>query len=119
VTLVSRLDPWFPPIALMGLIFFLSAQPDLSSGLGLLDLILRKVVHAAEFALLAFLLWRAFRTTTPGGTAVALSFLLTVAYAASDEYHQTFVRGRDGNALDVLIDAAGAGTALYLCGRRA
>jgi VanZ family protein len=118
VALVSRLDPWLPPIALMGLIFFLSAQPDLSSGLGALDLIARKIVHAAEFALLAFLLWRAFRTTMSRAAALALSFLLTVAYAASDEYHQTFVAGRDGNPVDVLIDAAGAGAALYLCGRR-
>ena len=39
MTLVSRLDPWLPPLALMGLIFFLSAQPNLSSGLGTWDLV--------------------------------------------------------------------------------
>ena len=34
-----------PPLLLMGLIFFLSAQPDLSSGLGTADTILRKLAH--------------------------------------------------------------------------
>ena len=38
---------WLPPVALMALIFFLSAQPDLSSGLGTWDLVLRKIVHFA------------------------------------------------------------------------
>ena len=31
-----------PPLALMGVIFFFSAQPDLSTGLGTWDLIVRK-----------------------------------------------------------------------------
>ena len=48
VTLASRLDPWLPPLLLMGVIFLLSAQPDLSTGLGLIDLVGRKVVHAGE-----------------------------------------------------------------------
>ena len=38
----------------------------------------------------------------------AWAFALTVAYAAADEVHQTFVRGRHGSPVDVAIDAAGA-----------
>jgi hypothetical protein len=49
------------PLALMALIFVLSAQPNLDSGLGTLDLILRKIVHMAEYGLLLFLWWRALR----------------------------------------------------------
>ena len=37
-----------------------------------------------------------------------LSFLFSVIYAFSDEFHQTFVPGRDGNIVDVLIDSSGA-----------
>ena len=37
-----------------------------------------------------------------------LSFLFSVIYALSDEFHQTFVPGRDGNIVDVLIDSSGA-----------
>ena len=39
---------------------------------------------------------------------VILSFLFSVLYASSDEFHQTFVAGRDGNIVDVVIDSSGA-----------
>ena len=39
---------------------------------------------------------------------LAVAFLITVIYAASDEFHQRFVPGRTGKAADVLIDACGA-----------
>jgi VanZ family protein len=39
---------------------------------------------------------------------------VTVAYAASDEYHQSFVPGRHPGLSDVLIDGLGAATALIL-----
>ena len=91
-----------PPLALMVVIFALSAQPDLNSGLGLIDHIGRKVVHMAEYGLL-FILW--LRAT--GWRAPALAALITIAYSATDEFHQTFVHGRVGTPLDVLIDSAG------------
>src|SRR3954467_549824 len=56
-----RPDLWLPPVALMGLIFFLSAQPDLSSGLGGWDILLRKLAHASIYAVLVLLWWRALR----------------------------------------------------------
>jgi len=99
---------WLPPFALMALIFFFSAQPDLSSGLGTLDLVLRKVVHFAEYGLLCFLLWRPLRTVLSPGRAILLAFLIASAYAATDEWHQTFVEGRHGTPVDWLIDSAGA-----------
>jgi VanZ family protein len=109
---LSRLDPWAPPLVLMAVIFVLSAQPDLSSGLGVIDRVGRKVVHAAEFGLLAFLLWRALRTVTAVDRALLAAFAVTVAYAVSDEWHQTFIQGRTGSVGDVAIDAAGAAVAL-------
>ncbi|MBA2342190.1 MAG: VanZ family protein [Thermoleophilaceae bacterium] len=118
MALVTRLDPWAPPIALMAVIFLLSAQPDLNSGLGTFDLIGRKFIHAAEYALLVFLWWRALRTVTDPTRAAIGAFLITVAYAASDEFHQTFVSGRSGKPLDVLIDSAGAAIAAALLARR-
>jgi VanZ family protein len=113
VALVSRLDPWAPPIALMALIFFFSHQPDLSSGLGVWDLIGRKIVHAAEYGLLWVLLWRAL-----GYRAPALAAVIAVAFAASDEYHQSFVEGRHGTPVDVLIDATGIAVAAWVALRR-
>jgi VanZ family protein len=104
----------------MGVIFYLSAQPDLSSGLGTIDLVGRKFVHAAEFGLLAFLWWRLLRTVTDKQrSAVLAAFAIAVAYAVTDELHQTFVDGRHGSPVDVLIDSAGAGLAALLAWRRA
>src|SRR5829696_3016935 len=91
-----------PPLAVMGVIFALSAQADLNSGLGLIDHIGRKLVHMAEYGLL-FILWlRAFKWKTAGAAAA-----ITIAYSATDEFHQTFVHGRVGTPVDVLIDSAG------------
>ncbi len=102
---------WLPPLALMAVIFFLSAQPSLDSGLGVADEVGRKIVHFAEYALLTFLWWRALRTVIPPGRASIAALLIALAYAASDEYHQSFVEGRSGSPADWAIDAAGAGLA--------
>jgi VanZ family protein len=106
-----RLDLWLPPLLLMGVIFFLSAQPSLDSGLGVIDTIGRKLIHFAEYALLCFLWWRALVTVTSPGRAALFAFLLASGYAASDEYHQTFVEGRHGSPIDWGIDSAGAALA--------
>jgi VanZ family protein len=109
---LRRLDPWIPPLILMALIFFFSAQPHLNSGLGLIDLIGRKVVHFSEYALLAFLWWRAVRTRLAPGAAMLAALAIASAYAATDELHQTAVPGRHGTPVDWLIDTAGAATAM-------
>jgi VanZ family protein len=111
VTLLRRTDPWLAPLALMALIFFFSAQPDLDSGLGLIDSIGRKLIHFAEFALLALLWWRALRSRFDDRRAALAAFVVTALYAASDEFHQSFVEGRAGSPLDWLIDCAGAAVA--------
>jgi VanZ family protein len=108
MTLVSRPLAWLPPLALMGLIFYLSAQPNLSSGLGNWDLVLRKGAHMTEYALLTVLWWRALKLELSTRSALALAYAITVAYAMTDELHQTFVTGRHGAPVDVLIDAVGA-----------
>ena len=106
-----RLDLWLPPVALMGVIFFFSHQPSLDSGLGAIDLIGRKVLHFAEYALLCFLWWRALATVTSPERAALWAFLLASGYAITDEWHQTFVEGRNGTLRDWAIDSAGAAAA--------
>lgn len=102
-----------PPVALMGLIFLLSAQPDLNSGLGTVDTVGRKLVHMGEYGLLWFLWSRALGPGRAGWAAA-----IAVAYAVTDEYHQSFVHGRHGAPLDVLIDASGVAIAYALWRRR-
>jgi VanZ family protein len=91
----------------MALIFFFSHQPDLSSGLGVWDTIGRKVVHAAEYALLCLLWWRALAGVTTRRRALAVAAAVSLAYAATDELHQSFIEHRHGTPVDVAIDAVG------------
>jgi VanZ family protein len=96
----SPLRLWIPVVAWAALIFALSSVPDLGTGLGGWDTLLRKLAHAAEYAVLGALLLRALARELP-------AFVVGVGYAVSDELHQHFVPGRRGAPLDVLIDAAG------------
>jgi hypothetical protein len=91
---------WLPVVAWAGMIFALSSVPDLGTGLGGWDLVLRKLAHAGEYAVLGALLVRALRR--PGA-----AMLVGVLYAVSDEVHQSFVAGRLGSPVDVAIDAVG------------
>ena len=105
----------------MALIFALSAQPDLNSGLGDVDFVGRKIVHAVEFGVL-WLLWLRALDTVPSvrvGRAgpQVVAALITLTYAATDEYHQTFVDGRHGSPVDWLIDASGVAIAIFVMRR--
>ncbi len=56
-----------PPLALMGLIFLLSAQSNLDSGPGALGFVIRKLGHMTEFGLLWFVWLRALGWRRPWG----------------------------------------------------
>jgi VanZ family protein len=101
------LSLWLPVVAWAALIFGLSSIPSLSSGLGTWDTVLRKFAHGAEYAVLAALVWRALRNELA-------ALVAAVAYAATDEVHQIFVRGRHGSPVDVAIDGIGAAIGLVL-----
>jgi VanZ family protein len=117
---------WLPPLAWMGMIYYLSAQSNMPSPPEpWLNILLKKGAHFGVYAALAFWWWRALhnvRRTSPGrlssGAVLVLPFILTVLYAASDEFHQSFTPNRFPSPWDVLIDAAGAATALGLLWRR-
>ena len=105
--MTSTISRFGPPLALMALSWFLSAQPDLKSGLDSdLDLVLRKLAHMTLFGAITLAWWRA------AGPVAAV--VITLAYAGVDEWHQTFVEGRRGAFSDVAIDALGAGVASAL-----
>jgi VanZ family protein len=91
---------WVPVVVWAAVIFAFSSIPSLGTGLGTWDTILRKGAHITEYAVLAALLVRATGS-------YAWAFGLAVAYAATDEVHQTFVHGRHGSPVDVAVDAIG------------
>jgi VanZ family protein len=110
--MATALSRFAPPLLLMALTFYLSAQPNLSTGLGTWDVVLRKGAHMTEFGLLWFLWWRALRY---GSKAPAV--VIALAYAATDEVHQTFVTGRHGSPVDWVIDAIGVTIAIAVARR--
>jgi len=96
---------WLPPLMLMAVIFYLSSLPTLPSAPGpWLDAFLKKLTHAAEYALLFVLLLRAWRHHLSADQALRAALVTTALYAVSDEWHQAFVPGRKANRYDVLID---------------
>src|SRR3954451_23911367 len=94
------LTVWLPVLAWAAVIFAFSSIPHLSSGLGVWDTVLRKGAHVTEYGVLGILLYRALERE-------ALALAAGNAYAATDELHQHFVRGRHASPVDVAIDAVG------------
>lgn len=72
---------------------------------------MRKVIHASVYFVLAFFsmtLWNIIFDHKHYIATLIVSFSICVCFAISDEFHQTFIAGRTGRPLDVLIDSAGA-----------
>jgi VanZ family protein len=75
----------------------------------LLNYVVRKCSHMVEYAILVYLWFRSLCVVRERFfSSVILSMVLSVLYAASDEWHQSFVPSRDGTVTDVIWDATGA-----------
>jgi VanZ family protein len=82
-----------------------------------LHFLLRKAGHFSEYALLAVLAVRAFRTSGQELFRTRwfwVSLLLVVGYSLSDEFHQSFVPSRTASIYDSMIDSAGGLFALTI-----
>ena len=95
-------------------IFLFSSQSGVESTKLASNLFIRKLGHFSEYAILGFFAFAYFSSIFQIGkekiqfkTTLFTSFLFCFSYAVSDEFHQTFVIGRDGNFIDVLIDSGG------------
>jgi VanZ family protein len=101
------LTVWVPVLVWAAVIFAFSSIPHLSTGLGTWDTILRKGAHITEYAVLGGLLYRALNRE-------ALALAAGIAYAATDELHQHFIRGRHASPVDVAIDAVGVAVGMVV-----
>ncbi len=112
---------WGPVVIWMAVIFVLSSQSSLPRGPDpIVEIIMRKLAHVSEYALLALLIARALEGwTTLSRGAMIRALALTVAYAVTDEIHQEFVPLRTSAPTDVVVDTAGAFIALALLRLRA
>lgn len=105
---------WGPVIAYMALIFYLSSlhSPPLPPHVS------DKQGHSFGYTWLSVLTTRALAGGLPRriGVAVALGALaITIAYGASDEFHQSFVAGRTEDVFDLYADSVGAAIGVVLC----
>ncbi len=100
---------WLPPLAWMAIIFAFSAQHG-GGQLAEAEVALRKVAHAIGYLVLTLLLLRALRRSGVAA-AVPAAMVAALAYAVSDEWHQSFVPGRGATVQDVAIDGIGVALA--------
>lgn len=133
---------WLPPLVIMVLIFigstailsgentsrflvpllkFIFPFADMES-LTRVRWVLRKIAHIGEYALLAFFYWRAISGTFNTSRVIGkwnrkhamIAWAAAVVYAASDEYHQSFVPSRVGSIMDVGFDSLGAAVGILI-----
>ena len=88
-------------------------KPDIATEtLAQINFYVRKLGHISEYATLAMLLWRAVRSATNLRMKKSIVFvavwLACGIFAASDEFHQTFIASRTATSSDVAIDLCGA-----------
>jgi len=106
----KRILRWIPAVVIMALIFIASSTPgDEVPEFGAIDLIVKKGGHMTGYALLAIACFLAAYGDTKKMTRSAIiSLCISIVYAASDEYHQSFTPDRFPSVIDVGIDAVGA-----------
>jgi len=117
ITFKDNFRRWFPAILVMAVIFAFSSTPgsDLPN-FGVIDFLMKKAGHMLGYGLLALCYWRGLGFDKK---RIWLAWFLCIAYAATDEFHQSFVAGRHPSALDVLLfDGVGAAIALWIWSRR-
>lgn len=104
---------FLPVVAWMGLIFTLSHQPTLPRVPGLASSLTSIAGHFSVYFVLAVLAWwtlGAFDISQPARLRIA--FVIAVLYGFSDEWHQSFIEGRNASLMDNLVDSIGAACGL-------
>ena len=127
-----NINSWIWVMAWMSVIFFFSTDffsgsqtsriigpflkwlaPDISAeSIATVQLAFRKTAHLVEYAILSILSCRALakqdKLRVLQLAALGQAVLIAVAYAAFDEWHQSWTDERFGSPLDVAIDSVGA-----------
>jgi VanZ family protein len=136
---MSRLGPWLLVLLWASLMFLFSTDsfskehtsrvilpilqwllPRASAAtLDLLHEFIRKGAHVFEYSVLSVLLFRAARAPAAGWSVrwATTALFLAALFAASDEYHQTFVPSRGPSIWDVLLDISAATAAQLILWR--
>jgi VanZ family protein len=103
---LRRFRLWGAVVLYMAVIFYVSglSDPPVPSGTD-------KSLHGLTYLGLVIVVVRAVVGGLPRRIdmrVAIIAFLITVAYAATDEVHQMFVPGRTADVFDLVADAGGA-----------
>lgn len=108
----SFLTLWGPFLAALAVMFWLSSLSEIPGS----DYVWDKLLHTVGYAGLGVLALRAFHggfeRLRPAPTLYAA--LAVILWGVSDEFHQSFVPGRDASPRDLLADAVGVALAVLL-----
>ena len=101
----SILTLWGPFFAALAAVFWLSSLTDVPGARYFWD----KLLHMVGYAGLGVLALRAFHGgfERPRPAPTTYAAVAVILWGVSDEFHQSFVPGRDASAWDVLADAVG------------
>lgn len=105
--LLAWLWYWFPPLVYMALIFYLSSLSEPPVPGKIPDWVL----HAAEYAMLGALAFRAMNRGFLNRSSIAVSLLALIwsaGYGVTDEIHQLYVPEREFSWQDLAVDFAGS-----------
>jgi VanZ family protein len=108
---VRAIATWWAATAVYAAAIFVMSSTAHPFGVQRLPPGVDKVIHAAVFGGLSVTVWMALRSSAPGVSPIRLSVLALFSatlYGVSDEFHQSFVPGREMDALDVMADGIGA-----------
>ncbi len=104
---------WVPLIIYMGVIFWLSSRAIPS----VLSRTPDYVLHFGGYFVMGILAVRAFAgglVEPPRRLWVWCGLAVSLVYALTDEWHQSFVPGRDASSTDLVADAVGVLAALLV-----
>lgn len=106
---------FIPAIIILGAIWYWSDQPGLKSDyVPIIDFFLRKGAHILEYFILYLALFWAFLPQKFSSLSLPeihlihkQTFILAFLATLLDEWHQTWVLGREGKPIDLLFDIIG------------
>lgn len=106
---------WFPLFLYSGIIFYVSSWPNVSAPESWPHL--DKIAHIIEYLPFGILTARALTNAGPRLGKKGVYFfvlLITCMYALSDEWHQSFVPGRESSFFDAAADLIGSMVGVFV-----
>lgn len=110
MTMKEKLKLWLPVIIWAAIIFWFSSLAiNKPAPFSWPDFIMKKTAHVTEYAIFYWLLFRAIsqKNKLVGRKSFIFSLIIVILFALSDEWHQTFIPGREGTLRDVGFDTIG------------